>query len=89
MRIIFSLNIKYEEKAVIRELTKFFVKHIWEVPFNKGLIAYTQTSDQVYLHLAGWKICLKCGEIGKKESMSNKQHTCALDFSGFPIITQT
>ena len=86
---MFMPDIRDEEKAAIRELSKVFVKHIWKVPFNEGLIAYTKASEQVYVHPARWKICFKCGEINKKESMSNEKHTCALDFSGFPIITQT
>ncbi len=82
-------DIKDSEKIEIQQIAKNFVMQLWKVPFNVGLTTYTKTAEALYAQHHRWKFCLKCGQIAKKENLTEGKHACSLDFKGFPIITET
>lgn len=82
-------DIKDTEKVQIQQIAKTFVMQLWKIPFNDGLTVYTKTAQALYAQHHRWKFCLKCGKIDKKENLADDQHSCSLDFKGFPIITET
>ena len=75
------------EKSQIRAIAKQYANAIWKIPFNEGLILYVKTNNELNIHPARWKYCMKCGEIDKKEKMD--PHKCLLDVEDFPILIQT
>jgi hypothetical protein len=75
------------EKSQIRDLSKQYATSLWRIPFNEGLVLYVKTNNELHMHPARWKYCLKCGEINKKERMDD--HKCLLDVEDFPILIQT
>ena len=75
------------EKSQIRAIAKEYATTIWKIPFSEGLLLYVKSNNELYVHPARWKYCLKCGEINKKEKMDT--HSCLLDVEEFPILIQT
>ncbi|MCG3216433.1 MAG: hypothetical protein KAS63_06915 [Candidatus Heimdallarchaeota archaeon] len=75
------------EKSQIREIAKEYATALWRIPFNDGLVLYVKTNNELHIHPARWKYCLKCGEINKKERMN--KHRCLIDVEDFPILIQT
>ena len=85
---VFSLpDITDAEKSQIREISKQYATSMWRIPFNEGLVLYVKTNNELHIHPARWKYCLKCGEINKKENMD--EHKCLMDVEDFPILIQT
>lgn len=82
-------DIKDSEKVEIQQIAKNFVMQLWKVPFNVGLTIYAKTAAALHAQHHRWKFCLKCGQIDKKENLTEGKHACSLDFKGFPIITET
>ena len=80
-------DITDEEKSEIREIAGRYANSLWKVLFNEGLVLYVKSNNELYIHPARWKYCLRCGEINKKEKMEN--HKCLLDVEEFPIVIQT
>ena len=80
-------DITDSEKSEIREIAGEFAASLWKIPFNDGLILYVKTNEELFIHPARWKYCLKCGIIDKKEKMEN--HHCLMDVREFPILIQT
>ena len=75
------------EKSQIRELAKQYATALWRIPFNEGLVLYVKTNNELQIHPARWKFCMKCGEIDKKEKMD--PHKCLMNVEEFPILIQT
>ena len=75
------------EKSQIRAIAKQYANAIWKIPFNEGLVLYVKTNNELNIHPARWKYCMKCGEIDKKEKMD--PHKCLMDVEDFPILIQT
>lgn len=80
-------DITDEEKSEIREIAGRYANSLWKVLFNEGLVLYVKSNNELYVHPARWKYCLRCGEINKKERMEN--HRCKLEVEDFPIVIQT
>ena len=75
------------EKSQIREIAKQYATALWKIPFNEGLILYVKTNNELHIHPARWKYCMKCGDIDKKEKMD--PHKCLMNVEEFPILIQT
>ena len=75
------------EKSQIREIAKQYATALWKISFNEGLVLYVKSNNELHIHPARWKYCLKCGEINKKEKMD--EHRCLMDVEDFPILIQT
>ena len=75
------------EKSEIREIAKYFALNLWKISFSDGLRAYVKSSNNLHIHPARWKYCLKCGEIKKKENMD--KHSCLMDVEEVPILLQS
>ncbi len=75
------------EKSQIREIAKQYATALWKIPFNEGLVLYVKSNNELHIHPARWKYCMKCGEIDKKEKMD--PHKCLMNVEEFPILIQT
>lgn len=84
-------DIRETEKSQIREIAKEYSSVLWQIPFSEGLILYVKTNNELYVHPARWRYCLKCGQIMKKEKLDemDADHSCLLDVEEFPILIQT
>ncbi len=88
IQVVYPLpDITDAEKSQIRELSKQYATSLWRISFNEGLVLYVKTNNELHIHPARWKYCLKCGEINKKEKLD--AHKCLLDVEDFPILIQT
>lgn len=85
--VCFLPDIRDTEKSQIREIAKEFSSILLQIPFSEGLILYARTNNELYVHPARWRFCLKCGEINKTDKMEN--HHCLMDVEEFPILIQT
>ena len=89
-------DILSSEKAKIRAIAKNYAQALWTIPFNKGFIAYINTSDLLSVHPARWRYCFKCGMILRTNLVKNdetndetKNHACILEFEDIPLLIKT
>ena len=82
-------DVKDSEKAQIRHKAKAYAMAMLDAPMSQGLEIYSEGVDKLYQRSARWKICLKCGEINKKENLDEETHSCSAGIDKLPVIIPT
>ncbi|MCE7740963.1 MAG: hypothetical protein GOP50_00770 [Candidatus Heimdallarchaeota archaeon] len=89
-------DILSSEKSEIRAMAQRYAQSLWTIPFDKGIVAYVKTNNELFVHPARWRFCFKCGMI-LKTSLSKKvepndettDHSCILEFEEVPLLIKT
>lgn len=89
-------DILASEKSEIREIAKKYAQELWTIPFDKGIVAYVKTNNELFVHPARWRYCFKCGLIlrttlGKDTKTKDEtiNHSCILEFEDVPLLVKT
>ena len=83
-------DILASEKSEIRKIAKKYAQELWTIPFDKGIVAYVKTNNELFVHPARWHVCLLCGEIEHPEIFLDPNHKCtSLSSYEFPLFVKT
>ena len=82
-------DVKDSEKKEIKYRAKRLALDLLESSISTGFVVYSQTVEKIYDRSARWKICLHCGEIDKKENLTDDNHECAAGIDKLPVIVTT
>jgi hypothetical protein len=84
------------EKAEIKSIAVKYARSLWTIPFDKGIVAYTRTNNNLFVHPARWRYCFKCGMILKANLSKASEledettdHSCILEFEDVPLLIKT
>lgn len=84
------------EKAEIKSIAVKYARSLWTIPFDKGIVAYTRTNNNLFIHPARWRYCFKCGMILKANLVKTSDledettnHSCILEFEDVPLLIKT
>ena len=81
--------IKDVEKTQIKSRARRYVQDLADAPLSSGLALYSETISKLHDRSSRLRICLKCGAIDKKESLTNSNHHCASGIDKLPVIVLT
>ena len=81
--------IKDVEKTQIKSRARRYVQDLADAPLSTGLELYSETISKLHDRSSRLRICLKCGAIDKKESLTNSNHHCASGIDKLPVIILT
>ncbi|MCE7748597.1 MAG: hypothetical protein GPJ51_09360 [Candidatus Heimdallarchaeota archaeon] len=81
--------IKNVEKTQIKSRARRYVQDLADAPLSTGLELYSETISKLHDRSSRLRICLKCGAIDKKESLTNSNHHCASGIDKLPVIILT
>jgi hypothetical protein len=94
--VLFLPDILAAEKAEIKSIATKYARSLWTIPFDKGIVAYTRTSNELFVHPARWRYCFKCGMILKANLVKDPEledettnHSCILEFEDIPLLIKT
>ena len=81
--------IKDVEKTQIKSRARRYVQDLADAPLSSGLELYSETISKLHDRSSRLRICLKCGSIDKKESLTDSNHHCASGIDRLPVIILT
>ncbi len=81
--------IKDAEKTQIKSRARRYAQDLADAPLSTGLELYSDTISKLHDRSSRLRICLKCGAIDKKESLTESKHHCALGIDKLPVIILT
>lgn len=83
-------DITDRKKELIRSIAKKYCSILSKIPFEEGILLYSESYQKLSMSSARWRICLLCGEIGHPEIFSYSSHKCtSLSSYEFPILVKT
>ncbi|MCE7738809.1 MAG: hypothetical protein GPJ50_05465 [Candidatus Heimdallarchaeota archaeon] len=81
--------IKDAEKTHIKSRARRYAQDLADAPLSSGLELYSETISKLHDRSSRLRICLKCGTIDKKESLTTSNHHCASGIDKLPVIILT
>jgi hypothetical protein len=81
--------IKDAEKTQIKSRARRYAQDLADAPLSSGLELYSETISKLHDRSSRLRICLKCGAIDKKESLTESNHHCASGIERLPVIILT
>ena len=81
--------IKDVEKTQIKSRARRYAQDLADAPLSSGFQLYDETFSKLHDRSSRLRICLKCGTIDKKESLTNSNHHCASGIDKLPVIILT
>ncbi len=81
--------IKDVEKTQIKSRARRYAQDLADAPLSSGLELYSDSISKLHDRSSRLRICLKCGAIDKKESLTNSNHHCASGIDKLPVIILT
>jgi len=81
--------IKDVEKNQIKSRARRYAQDLADAPLSTGLELYSETISKLHDRSSRLRICLKCGTIDKKESLTDSKHHCASGIDKLPVIILT
>ncbi|TET75330.1 MAG: hypothetical protein E3J43_08525 [Candidatus Heimdallarchaeota archaeon] len=81
--------IKDAEKTQIKSRARRYVQDLWDAPLSSGFELYDETISKLHDRSSRLRICLRCGTIDKKESLTTSNHHCAFGIDKISVIILT
>ncbi len=83
-------DITNKNKQLIRVILRKYCQILTKIPFDDGLVLYTETYNELLASSARWRICLLCGEIRRSDEFKAQNHDCSpAIYHNFPILVKT
>ncbi|NPD88746.1 MAG: hypothetical protein HGN29_08470 [Asgard group archaeon] len=83
-------DITDKNKQLIRIILRKYCQVLSRIPFEDGLVVYSETYKELYVSSARWKLCLLCGEIKGSNTFTAQSHDCSPSiYQNFPILVKT
>jgi hypothetical protein len=83
-------DITDRKKELIRSIVKRYCSILSKIPFEEGVLLYSETYQKLSMSSARWRVCLLCGEIAYPEFFLGSNHKCSSLISyDFPILVKT